>query len=130
MHELGTGCHLWIGGKNHLGRARLWHNGKHVHVSRLVCEEVYGPSELDACHVPPCINKLCINPDHLYWGTESSNVLDRGKGITHYVWKHSDGGFVVNVRRVYIGIYTSLDEAIVARDEYMERIGHVYIPHR
>ena len=130
MYELSTGCHLWIAGVNSFGRARLWQNGKHVHVSRLVCTEVYGPSKLDACHVPPCINKLCINPDHLYWGDDHQNVLDRGGGVSAYIWKHADGGFVVNVRRRYLGIYASLEQAEVVRDEYMEKNGYGHVSSR
>lgn len=32
---------------------------------------------LDACHKPPCTNRLCVNPDHGYWGTKQDNVNDR-----------------------------------------------------
>ena len=33
------------------------------------------PLNLKACH--RCNNAKCINPDHLYWGTDSQNMIDR-----------------------------------------------------
>lgn len=82
MHELGTECHLWIGARTgvcrkHDGRPEVKHEGKSVNPARLVCAEMHGPSDLDACHVPPCNNRMCINPDHLYWGTQLDNEADK-----------------------------------------------------
>ena len=127
VHELGTGCHLWVGyaagstGK----RPVLTVNYSPRFVTRLICAEVYGPSKLDACHVPPCKNYMCINPDHLYWGTQVDNEADKNRGITRYVRYRGDGLFEVRVNlkqgRKYVGIYRSLDEAVLARDVFMEQ---------
>jgi hypothetical protein len=33
--------------------------------------------DLYACHKPDCANPACVNPEHLYWGTEMENRWDR-----------------------------------------------------
>jgi len=63
-------CILWPFRQSEYGYA-IWHK---VRVSRIVCEEVYGPSELLALH--SCDVKACINPRHLRWGTYSDNIQD------------------------------------------------------
>ena len=39
------------------------------------------PLNLLACH--RCNNAKCINPDHLYWGTDSQNMIDRSMAGNH-----------------------------------------------
>ena len=35
-----------------------------------------------------CHNKLCSNPDHLYWGTSSENSLDRMANGCKTIWEN------------------------------------------
>jgi len=99
------------------------HEGKDRLVARIVCEEVYGPSELEACHKPPCKNILCINPDHLYWGTRQQNENDkRPDQIPRpYIWKHGDDMYQVVIRGKFVGVFNSVNDAIHARDAFMSQ---------
>jgi hypothetical protein len=77
--EPNSGCWLWCGTTN--GRyPQLKIKKKNVYAHRLSCESVYGPlGELSALH--KCDNTFCVNPDHLYPGTQKQNVEDcRSRG--------------------------------------------------
>lgn len=83
-----TGCWEWQGFLMHFrnqkpgqkGYADSSFRGKKVRVHRKMLElklgELLGP-KLQACH--SCDNPPCINPDHLYPGTNQQNHLDGGK---------------------------------------------------
>ena len=81
--EPNTGCWIWTAGLS-TGRASYpsagW-EGKVVRVTRIICEEAYGPppsSKHNALHntANGCIGGLCVNPDHLRWGTQAENMQD------------------------------------------------------
>lgn len=80
--EPNTGCFLWAGsGSTSNGYARKWVGGKTWIVSRLVCEETYGPppsSKHQAAHMTAggCMGPACVNGDHLRWATQSENLRD------------------------------------------------------
>ena len=78
--EPNTGCWLWYGSavKNY-GRVKI--DKKMKLVSRLICEELFGPpptSDHQAAHATPngCVGGACINPDHLRWASRGENQLD------------------------------------------------------
>jgi hypothetical protein len=58
--------------KKRRGYGYVRRNGKMQIVSRVVCELVYGPSELEASHI--CNNPSCINPKHLVWSSKEDNL--------------------------------------------------------
>ena len=72
--EPNSGCWIWIGATN--GRyPQIKVKKKNVYAHRIACESVYGPmGDLNALH--KCDNTLCVNPDHLYPGTQQQNVDD------------------------------------------------------
>ena len=76
--EPNTGCYLWLAGVNNQNRPRV-SGGKLV--SRLVCEEAYGPPPTlkhEAAHatLAGCVGGLCVNGGHLRWATRRENQLD------------------------------------------------------
>jgi len=74
-----NGCWEWIGGKSHgYGTLRIHDlfGRTPVYAHRLAYLLAYGPipQGLFVCH--KCDNEPCINPDHLFLGTQKDNLQD------------------------------------------------------
>lgn len=75
--DMATGCINWTGTRCKEGRGRMWYNGRAgVPVYRVVYEQCYGTVErtLKVCHT--CDNPSCLNPYHLFVGTQRDNLRD------------------------------------------------------
>jgi hypothetical protein len=72
-----TDCIEWVGTKNKGGYGLTKINGKTTHVHRAAYELVCGaiPDGLHVLH--KCDNRSCINPSHLFLGTNQDNMDDR-----------------------------------------------------
>ena len=80
--EKTEGCWLWTGWTNrHSGHAsrKFWINGKPVWwlVHRLVYALEIGPIPDGMCVCHTCDVPHCVNPKHLWLGTQDDNVADR-----------------------------------------------------
>lgn len=63
------------------GYTTIFRNGKRYRTHRYIYEQLVGPipNKKSVCH--RCDNTSCINPDHLYIGSQSDNMKDaRNKG--------------------------------------------------
>jgi hypothetical protein len=70
-----NGCWIWIGGRNHrYGCYNIGGRGYRAH--RYAWERVYGPvpDGMYVCH--HCDTPLCVNPEHLFVGTQRDNIRD------------------------------------------------------
>lgn len=90
-----TGCFEWQGSLSDTGYARISYQRKTRLGARLVMELIHGniPRTLQACH--SCDNRKCINPDHIWIGTQKQNQQDAirkkrytGQAKTHCIIGH------------------------------------------
>lgn len=72
--EPNTGCWLWGGYHNGYGYGRIYSNHKAILAHRFSFEFHKGQllGDLFVCHT--CNNTYCVNPDHLYIGTQKMNM--------------------------------------------------------
>jgi hypothetical protein len=70
------GCWLWTGGHTGSGRPTFHANGKTVVAARVSYELFKGPIPVGllVCHT--CDVAGCVNPEHLFVGTQGDNVRD------------------------------------------------------
>lgn len=69
-------CWEWVGYRNHDGYGRMYVDGRDVMAHRISFEinRAKIPADLLVCH--RCDNPSCVNPAHLWLGTERDNTLD------------------------------------------------------
>lgn len=77
--EPNSGCWIWTGCINHRGYGRFLFKGRN-HLAHRFAFVAYGgaePGTLNVLH--RCDNPPCVNPDHMFLGTDRDNAIDMAK---------------------------------------------------
>jgi len=81
--EPNSGCWLWIGSINRLGYGQTAYFSGITKAHRLSWSVHRGPIPDRMMVLHKCDNRQCINPDHLFLGTQTDNMRDmtaKGRG--------------------------------------------------
>lgn len=81
--EPNSGCHLWTASVNRLGYGTITVNRKLRRAHRVAWELAHGPIPAGKMVLHRCDVRGCVNPSHLFLGTQTDNMRDmarKGRG--------------------------------------------------
>lgn len=110
-------CILWTGAKNSKGYGQVTHRYRVRSIHIVICEHYFGPKpQPDSQVLHSCNTKLCINRDHIRWGTDWENRRDAWRdGLLSFPNNLGDRGAKGRLRRA------GLSRSIIEQDEEPKR---------
>lgn len=86
-----SGCWLWTGSVNACGYGTIGRNGRSGLAHRLAYEMYCGPIPEGLNVLHKCDTPRCVNPDHLFLGTQAENIADmesKGRSVHPHSENH------------------------------------------
>lgn len=74
-----NGCWFWVGAVNSSGYANKYFNGRMETAHRISFQLHKGPIPDGLQVLHKCNTRRCVNPEHLFLGTQKENLLDMAK---------------------------------------------------
>lgn len=99
MPEPNSGCHIWLGPQMKLrnGYGNFICEGVQKRAHRAAWEFYRGPIPAGLHVLHRCDTPLCVNPNHLFLGTQQDNMKDKRRkgrapsGTNHWKYVHGKG---------------------------------------
>jgi len=100
MPEPNSGCWLWTGyaDKDGYGYTRIATHNFRAHRASYIVFRGDIPEGMRACH--KCDNAGCINPDHIFLGTDADNIADKIRKGRHRGGGNAAGNAKLNASEV------------------------------
>lgn len=95
-----NGCWIWIGARQRFGYGTIGLGKQYLKAHRLSYEKFVGPipksleSKHGMCVCHRCDNPSCVNPDHLFIGTQKNNMQDM-----HYKNRNGNLKLTINQKK-------------------------------
>lgn len=119
-------CWKWLGGKTKAGYGQLGIDRKTFYAHRLSYEMAHGPIPDNLYVLHRCDNPGCVNPDHLFLGTQTDNMRDASaKGRTAVAERHGSHTHPESVSHGELNVASKLTKDQVNEIRHSYETGHV-----